>query len=307
MRASICISAVIGFVSRLGLAYAVLGRSSWLSALFLFFFVAPSIALIGPPVPTAFKRYTTPRTQDFAFSVYYGVMNIAAFIATPIVDFIRLDSQDRLVLLLPPYALLIAISAVLQIPIFFLSIFGIRDVKLNPDGVTLIPVHDTDVPLNAKKIGFSQRIKAAFQDRNFWRAFVTVACLIGVKSSFRYFDALYLPYVLRAYQDADTFPYLSLLAINPVIVIAATLTGAITILTNQIHPVTSLIIGSAIGGIAPLWMAAGPYLWNIIFYVVFTSVGEVSATVYLFFFADDSCTLGHLVAHGLHISRVAHH
>jgi hypothetical protein len=120
-----------------------------------------------------------------------------------------------------------------------------------------------------------ERIRGVIAQKTFWRAMLLVCCLIGVKSSFRYFDALYLPYVMRAYQDANTFPYLSLLALNPIIVTATTLTGAITILTGKFHPVTSMIVGSFVGGMAPLFMAVGPYIWNIIMYVIATSVGEV--------------------------------
>lgn len=269
MRNSICISAAVGFVSRLGMAYAVLGRSTWLSASFLFILVGPSIALIGPPIPTGIKRYTTRRTTNIAFAIYYGVMNVAAFIATPIVDMLRIHSQGESVLLLPPYALIIAITSLIQVPIFFMALFGIYDVNLRDDG-TLGPVVNED---HGKPL--KERVRNLLHLRDFWRAVTVVACQIGVKSSFRYFDALYLPYVMRAYQDADTFPYLSLLAVNPVIVIAATLTGAITIVTGQFHPVTSMIIGTFIGGVAPFWMAVGPYLWPIIFYVLFTSVGEV--------------------------------
>lgn len=270
IKASICSSAVLALVSRLAMAYAVLGRSTWMTAVILFGFVSPAIALIGPPIPTGIKRYTNSKTSDITFAIYYGVMNVAAFIATPIVDLWRIAlTPDDVIALLPPYAVIIAITALLQIPIFFIALFGVRDVNLEENGV-IGPIYIVD-----NGTTFGQRVKSVMKARNFWRGVVTVTCLIGAKSSFRYFDALYLPYVMRAYQDAATYPYLSLLAINPIIVIAATITGAITIVTRPFHPVTSMIVGTAIGGAAPFWMAAGPYLWNIILYVVFTSIGEI--------------------------------
>lgn len=269
IRNSICISSAIGFLARLSMAYAVLGRATWLSALLLFGLVAPSIALIGPPIPTAIKRYTSDDTRALAFTIYYGVMNIAAFVATPIVDMMRLQTTDE-ILLLPPYALLIAMTGVLQIPVFFVSLFWIRDVTLNPDG-HIVPI----VVESYKTRSLMQRIREVARQKDFWRALTIVTCLIGVKSSFRYFDALYLPYVTRAYQDAATFPYLTLLALNPIIVIVATITGAITILTDRMRPLTSMLVGSFIGGLAPYWMAAGPYLWNIMAYIIFTSLGEI--------------------------------
>jgi MFS family permease len=193
IRSSICISAAIGFVSRLGMAYAVLGRSAWLSACFLFILIGPSIALIGPPIPTAIKRYTTSKTNPIGFAINYGVTNVAAFIATPIIDLIRLHVQDDL-FMLPPYALLIAISALLQLPIFFVTLFYVKDVNLFEDG-SVGPMVSASSALTVK-----DRIRGVVAQTTFWRAMVLVTCLIGVKSSFRYFDALYLPYVMRAYQ-----------------------------------------------------------------------------------------------------------
>lgn len=80
---------------------------------------------------------------------------------------------------------------------------------------------------------------------------------------------------MRAYDDADTFPYMTLLALNPAIVIPLTLTGIITLLTRRGHPMVWIITGSLIGGIAPAFMAIGPYIVSIVLYVVLTSVGEI--------------------------------
>lgn len=72
IRASICLSAAVGFLARLAMAYAVLGQSVSLSAVALFIFIAPSIALMGPAIPTAIKRYTTPKSSQLAYTIYYG-------------------------------------------------------------------------------------------------------------------------------------------------------------------------------------------------------------------------------------------
>jgi len=267
-RNAMCVSAALSFVARLAMAYAVLGHATWLSATLLFAVIAPSMALMAPTIPTAIKRYTTKRTITIGTSIFYGIMNGAAFLATPIIDVLRINNHGN-VMLLPPYALLIALTGILHIPIFFAALFGIKDIDLKED-YTLGPV-----AVKAPNRTFMERVKDMTKNRDFWRAVVIVICQIGVKSSFRYFDALYLPYVMRAYQDAKTFPYMSLLALNPIIVIATTVTGAITMFTDLFHPVTSMIIGAFIGGVAPLWMAIGPFVWNILFYVIFTSVGEV--------------------------------
>jgi len=58
-------------------------------------------------------------------------------------------------------------------------------------------------------------------------------------------------------------------------VTATTLTGAITIVTGRMTQVNALLLGTFIGGIAPFWMAVGPYLSAIILYVLFTTLGEI--------------------------------
>ncbi len=227
---------------------------------------------MGPVIPTAVKRYTTSKTRNFGFSIYYGVMNMAAFLATPVVDLIRLHTQSN-VLFLPPYALLIAGTAVLQIPVFFAAIFGIRDLNLSDDGLTLAPLPSRAEAGDTSTLG--SRIRSMMHNTNFWRAVCIVVALVGVKSTFRYMDALYLTYVIRSFPDANTFPYLSLLSLNPAIVITVTITGVITVVTSRFHPVNSMIVGSFLGGFAPAFMAIGPYTFAVILWVLFTSIGEV--------------------------------
>lgn len=273
IRLSVCLSAILGLATRIGMAYAVLAQSPLLTSIILFVGVSPSMALMGPALPTAIKRYTTSKTMEFGFSINYGVMNLAAFVASPIIDLIRLHTQND-VLLLPPYALLIAGTALLQIPVFIAAAFGMRDVDLQEDGTlkkrsSVLLLEESTGP------GVLTTVKLMMYNRKFWVAVTIALALVGVKSSFRYFDALYLPYVMRAYDDASTFPYMTLLALNPAIVIPLTLTGAITLLTRRGHPVTWIIVGSLLGGIAPIFMAIGPYIVSIILYVTLTSVGEI--------------------------------
>lgn len=85
-RTSICISSAIGFSSRVAMAYAVLGQEAWLSIVILLFLVAPSIALMGPPIPTAIKRYTTKRTLNISFTLYYGASFCSNFLSKSLVS-----------------------------------------------------------------------------------------------------------------------------------------------------------------------------------------------------------------------------
>lgn len=56
IKLSVCLSAVLGLITRVGMAYAVLAKSPLLTSLILFIGVSPSLALMAPAIPTAIKR-----------------------------------------------------------------------------------------------------------------------------------------------------------------------------------------------------------------------------------------------------------
>jgi MFS family permease len=288
VRNSICASSAASFVTHLGMAYAVLGRSSWLSILILCAGVGPSVALMNPTIPIAIKRYTTKETRDMAYTINYGIMNAAASVCMALLDLLRIYWGDNIVLLLPPYAMLIAFTGLLQLPIFFAALFALRDEIMDDDTGELkgyVP------PTSAMTV--AQRVRAVFGQSNFWKAVILVFCLMGARSAFRYFDALYLPYVNRAYQDAATFPYLMLLSMNPAICIASTITGVITIFTSRLQPVNAMILGTFIGGVAPFWMAVGPFITPIMLYVLFTTLGEIVWATVAYSYFMGLTTVGH--------------
>ena len=266
IKKSIMIAATLGLVARMGMAYVVLTGSSALTGIFLFGPVSMSVAIMTPAIPIAVKRYTTASTINFAFSIYYGVMNVAAVIASPVIDALRLGMSGK-AMGLPPYAFLVALTAFLHVPSLILAWVWLRDVDLKENGVIGDP---PPAPKNLFRM-----VKTMLRTRDFWKAIVLGLSLIGVKSSFRYFDALYLPYILRSFPDSGSFPYMSLLVINPVIVITMTATAAITVITRLMHPVNAMILGSLIGGLASFWMAFGPFMYSLILYIIFVSFGEV--------------------------------
>lgn len=117
--------------------------------------------------------------MEFGFAIYYGVMNLAAFIASPVVDMIRLHTQSD-VLLLPPYALLIAVTALLQIPVFIAAAFGMRDVDLQEDGITL-KKHVSIILEESTGPGVLTTVKLMLYNRKFWIAVTIALSLVGVK------------------------------------------------------------------------------------------------------------------------------
>lgn len=270
-RVSICISAAVSFAARLALAYAVLFEAAWLTGVILFGAVAPSMALMGPPVYIGLKRYTNIRSRYIGTSLYYGIVNAAAFAVTPLVDVWRISGRDS-TFGLPPFALVIAMTSLLQIPILLLALVGLKNVRMTE--------HDTveyydQLSSGKPSLSFVQKARVMLKDRMFWKAFVLVTCLVGAKSTFRYMDSLYLTYVTRAFPDGRTQHYLTLLAINPLMVIVFTLSGVCVLLTSRLHPITAITIGVGIGGAAPFFMAIGPFVWPLVAYVVVTTVGEI--------------------------------
>ena len=271
-RASISISAAASFVGRLGLAYAVLFEAVWLTGILLFGVVAPSIALISPPVPIALKRYTNTRSRNIGMSLYYGIVNAGAFLVTPLVDIWRIGDHNK-TLGLPPYAMVIAATSLLQIPILLLALFGMKNVKMTDDDM-VVPFERSTESRNEMS-SLKYQLRTMFRNRAFWKAFVLLACMVGAKSTFRYMDSLYLTYVLRAFPDGKTQHYLTLLAINPLMVIIFTLTGLSVMFTSRFNPIGVITMGAGIGGVGPLLMTFGPFVWALVAYVVVTTIGEI--------------------------------
>jgi MFS family permease len=263
VRWSLIVSMLVVIVASVGVG--VMGQNVYVTALLLLGPMSISTALDGPAIMIGMDNYTNKRTNKIGFTFYYGVMNLGAAMGGPLVDSLRIYIKKP-ILTLGPYAFLIALTGVVQIFNLIIALFFIRNVSVSEVGIV------EEAPPRRHSCA---DVMGLWKHRNYWRLVVLSLALVGVKSSFRYMDSIYWPYVSRAFANANTFPYMSLLSINPIFVLIITLTAVVTILTDRMHPITSMTVGSFIGGMSPFFMAIAPNVACIVLYVLFMSVGEV--------------------------------
>lgn len=272
VRRTMLVSTVIMAFAKVVLAFS---GARWLSALMLYGPLAFSLGLSAPATNVAIKRYTTPRSSNFAFSVSYVLMNLGAALSGPCVDLVRIVQPPH-VAGLGPYSLLIMCSALVE-ALRLLLIWGfIRDVEVDEhtgecERLERRPLSDWRAV--ARK-GY-QDFRTVLGDSNFGRLTLLSGCLIWVRSLFRYLDSLYSLYIPRLFGEeaSHDVPYMSLLSINPIIVI--TLTVPMTALTRHFHPVTAITLGTMVSGFAPFFMVLGAHWWAVACFIIQLSLGEI--------------------------------
>eukprot|EP00392_Amoebophrya_sp_AT5.2_P004838 g4847.t1 len=110
-----------------------------------------------------------------------------------------------------------------------------------------------------------------FRSDSFWRFFLLVSLLIGVRVIFRYLDALFPKYLIR--ELGPTALYGSVIALDPLLILF--LVPTISLLTmNKISSLNMIIFGSFLSAVAPFWLALGHQYWNSILFICTLAVGE---------------------------------
>lgn len=273
VRKNILITSTLACATHLVLAVFGSPRWPWFSALVLFLPFSFAVGLSSPVIPTAIRRYTTKRTSDFAFSLFYVIMNLGAVLSAPVIDIVRIHVDRETIMGLRPHGFLIFITALLEGVQVLICLFTIRDVDLQEDGVSIEPfdVPNTTISLS----GWWSDVKEVWKEVNFRKFIVMSGCLVWVKSTFRYLDSMYPLYIPRVFgpQASHAFPYMSLLGINPLIVICLTV-PAMAVVRN-FHPITAITLGSVISGLSPFFMAIGAYWWAVGCFITTLSLGEI--------------------------------
>lgn len=282
VRRTLLASASIETVVRFLLVAVASPRYPWLSAVLLFLPMSLSMGLGAPVISVGIRRFAIPEAIRTAYEINYVVMNSAAAISGPIIDGVRImvSNEDGMIGTLRLHAFLILMTAVLELVHFIIALF-IRDIEVihneETDDIYLRPVALRAVHLSevVSVRLWVQRARKAWQDPNFRRLLVLNACLLWSKSAFRYLDAVYPIFIPRLFgqRTVASIPYMSLLSINPVIVIALTI--PMGMLFQRLHPVPTMTIGSIITGFSPFFMTLGRHWWAVVAFIVQLSFGEI--------------------------------
>jgi MFS family permease len=244
VRKSLLLSATILTCSRIAIA---LVRNSTVVIALMYTTIPLGMAICSPAQLTGLRRFTTPITQPFAFSLFYVAMNVAALFSGWMVDILRaalevssssassancavptafptnssgVDPTPAPVVHseLGPYRVLILIGASTTILQLLLIAFLMRpkNQDSNEDSENSSNREIAPEPESRSYLEMLQDIFCEPEHR-FWRFLLFVALLTGVKQVFRHLDATVPKYLIRS--AGCSAPFGLIYSLNPFLII----------------------------------------------------------------------------------------
>mmetsp|Transcript_5274 Transcript_5274/g.8110 ORF Transcript_5274/g.8110 Transcript_5274/m.8110 type:complete len:511 (-) Transcript_5274:1012-2544(-) len=248
---SIKIGSSLSFIAR---GLLTITRYRWLMYLNLLVLLPIAGALGIPVLMIAVRRCTNEATRSFAFGIFYTIMNIAALLVGPMIDFLSINvSPDS------PFSgnrRVLAASAVLSFCSLVASFRLAREPKLQ---VKTIP--------DQKDTGSSL---ALFRDPSFVRFFVLSILMTNLRGVFRHLDATLPKYLLRT-QGPDVNKGL-IYALDPLVVIV--LVPVFGALLGKVDSFSVIIVGGYISATSPLYMAYTKQVWAAMAFTCQLGLGE---------------------------------
>jgi POT family proton-dependent oligopeptide transporter len=229
-----------------------------------FFLMAPFVAMIQTVYQAANKRFTTKSSRGAGFNLWYLFMNVGAFAAGLLIDFVHQ-------LLHLPYSHLFTVAIIFHVLCLFLAVILVRreeqiydpDEEIEPE------------PSAADKKSPWQIAGAVLREAVFWRFLVLATLLIFVRAVFLYMHLLWPKYWERVIGPDALIGTLQ--AINPFLVIIGLILFIPVLKRFSVYKM--LTYGGMISALSLFVMAIptvgnATYVTSIIALVVLT-VGEV--------------------------------
>lgn len=267
VRLSLIVGSILGTLSRIVLAFT----SSRTVALTLLFSVLPFSDSLGVPIMTiGVKRYTNDTNRTFGYSLFYSVMNIAALIAGPFVDFCRDVFKHGYELPVPFYGpvylsalrIVVLTSAASSVMMMVISVIFLREVELDEFGNVS--------PFTPNRNNPAASTYATLKDRAFWRLLMLTVLLVGTRLVFTHNSATLPKYLLR--QFGNDAPFGLIFAINPFLIII--LVPMVGLLTKHIDSFPMILYGSFVASASPFFICIQQSYVMIVLYMTVLSLGE---------------------------------
>jgi len=250
------------FVSRLALTVTSDART----ILSILFTTLPLGGSMGIPVmQIAIKRYTKDINRTVSFSIFYVMMNLAAITAAPAIDVFHAYFPDGAVFTIlghsyavSTYRLLIFTGACMTFISCFVALVLIREES------------EEELQNEDREREPGSIIHEVTSSPAFWRFFLLVVVLLGVRIIYRHLDATFPKYMVREFGSHAL--YGSIIAINPLCV--CLVVPLLAPISMRVHPLRMILLGSSISAISPFFLAAGHTYTTAIGFVVCLSLGE---------------------------------
>lgn len=267
VRKSLMLGSAITSVSRVIITFTT-SRNLTLALLFI---ALPFGESLGIPILTiGVKRYTNATNRTFGYALFYSTMNVAGFVAGPIVDSCRAFFSEGVHVTLPYFGVrylsdlrfAILTSACASISFFVVTLLFMRDVELDESGNIL--------EFEPNRSNVVSSTWSALKDRAFWRLALLTFLLVAVRLVFGHNSATLPKYLIR--QFGEDAPFGMVFAINPLLIIF--LVPLTALVTKHMASFPMILYGSILAAASPLLICIDQSYLMISLYMVVLSLGE---------------------------------
>ena len=232
--------------------------------------LAFGVAISGPVLLVALKRYTAGSGAALAFGLYYTLLNLGFAAGGWIFDYFRgIYGDYSLVATLPIageisiYQLLIAIALALTIPqILFVSLMR-ENIEMTELGIRVLQEKVQDVKPLFSKMGAkiaetaketSRLLYLVSRERRFWVFISALAIVTFIRIVSLHFLLTFPTYGIRLFGDGAQVGNLYAV-LNPMVIVF--LTPLFSVITSRASSYIMLLIGCSISALS-IWIATAP-------------------------------------------------
>lgn len=232
---------------------------------------------LGIPVLTVgIRRYTNDNNRGFAFGLFYVIMNFAALISGPVVDFCTILFQSKIretdndaSWTFSGYRLVLLLGIGTNILACIVSL-KVKEIKVGTNDEESSQGCRQVENFLPSKAAPMEILKETISSPDFWR-FLTV-CLItlNIRMIFRHLDATLPKYMLREF--GDDVPKGTIYSINPLLIMI--LVPIITAATTKVDPLIMIHHGCYVSAVSVFFLAFWTSIPSCVLFVVVLSIGE---------------------------------
>lgn len=261
-----------------------------------------------PVLSIGIRRYTNTKNRGFAYGLFYCIMNVAALLSGPIVDFCTIlykntgEEHDRQRLAqdggysdkykwsLSGYRLIVLLGILTNILACFATLY-VKEIK----------ACDSDLDSSEENEGSNrvqefrpdetskrEMIRETFRSKNFKRFLAVIMITVNVRMIFRHLDATLPKYMVREF--GENVAKGTIYSINPLLIII--LVPIVTAGTSHIDPLVMIHHGSYISAASVFVLAAFTSVPACVAFVIILSIGEAVWSPRLYDYANSMAKEG---------------
>jgi MFS family permease len=288
LRKTLFLQVCLGLIGKLILTFSLHPIAVCIA---LFGPMALGLSLAHPCICVGLMRYCRFEYRKLAFALRYVIMNGGSLISFGLIDLFRIVLRPyagtAYFLYLPLWSFFLGCNIILDLPVLLIILLGgIRDIEVvmvegggaeeetQEKHQILEPMTNNGQPTSIKEL--AQKYLRILKDPLFRRLVLLSFALIGANSVFVYDSSLYPLYMKRApfpVDNPEDFPFETLMAIDPFIVITLTFLSGFIVQKFAWDPYWVILAGTAIGAGSPFFMMITQY-WAVALSIILGAVAE---------------------------------